>query len=274
LKTLSLPERKLQLIVLSSLLVLLVSGCFSITQSVINPVKIEPLAEGVVREKVFLPVEEDVTIEGWLFWKNAPHTLLVFHGYAGNLYTYINCINPLLAELEVNLLMIDYRGYGRSTGKPSEKGIYRDALAAYEYLTIQRKVPPESLVLFGFSLGGGPAFFLANQKPVGGLIVEGTFTAMADAARALAGRIGASVDIKIESKFDNLSQAIKYPGRLLVMHAKADQIVPWEQGKKLFDVSRSEHKQMVTLKGEHCRAWKDDKDAWLAAFSGFLGEMK
>ena len=255
------------------LLTAFLSGCFTVTQSVIAPRKVDSFVDAS-KEVVSLAVEESVVLEGWLFWKDAPHTLLVFHGTAGNLYTYLPWTERLFNGLDANLFIIDYRGYGRSTGEPSEQGLFRDAVAAYEYLTNERNVAAESIVIYGFSLGGGPALYLANEKKIAGLIIESTFTSMADAVRALADKMGASVDVQIESKFENLSRVAEYSGRLLIMHALDDEQIPIEQGRKLFDASPSKQKRFVSLAGEHCRPWKEHEVTWLGEFTRFLGELQ
>ncbi|MEL6381062.1 MAG: alpha/beta fold hydrolase [Cyanobacteria bacterium J06626_18] len=133
-------------------------------------------------EDVWIPVDEG-QIHGWWIPANAPNakTVLYLHGNAGNIETNVWRAR-YLSQLGLSVLLIDYRGYGLSSGPfPNETRVYEDTNAAWDYLTQNRKITPQNIVIFGHSIGGAIAINLAHQYPqAGGLIVESTFTSMAD----------------------------------------------------------------------------------------------
>ena len=120
---------------------------------------------GLPLEEVWLPVDEVVTVFGWFInaGPNSP-VFLWCHGNAGNVSHRLEIIRPLF-QREISVFIFDYRGYGRSTGVPSEAGLYQDALVSYDYLIHQRQISPERLILFGRSLGAGVAGEVAGQRP-------------------------------------------------------------------------------------------------------------
>jgi abhydrolase domain-containing protein 17 len=120
----------------------------------------------------------------------------------------------------------EYPGYGTSTGQPSESGCYAALFAAYAYLTALREIPPEKIVLYGLSLGSGPAVDLASREPVGGIILEGAFTSVF--------RVLTHWKILPWDKFDNFEKIPRVQAPLLVIHAEKDQTVPFWHGQTLF----------------------------------------
>ncbi len=158
----------------------------------------------------------------------ATHTLLYIHGNAEDL----GDIHPLLDRLHgwgFSVFAYDYRGYGTSDGNPSERNAYQDADAAYSYLTQQLKIPPEKIIVYGRSVGGGSAVELASRHPVGGLILESTFTS--------AFRVVVPFPILPFDKFSNLDKLRKVHCPVLVMHGQADQTIPFQHGQRLYDAA-------------------------------------
>jgi fermentation-respiration switch protein FrsA (DUF1100 family) len=138
-------------------------------------------------------------------------------------------LRPLLERLNVwgfSLFAYDYRGYGTSQGKPGERHVYRDAEAAYDYLTQQLQVPPEQIIVYGRSVGGGAATELASHHPVAGLILESAFTS--------AFRVIVPLPLLPFDKFPNLAKLKKVRCPILVMHGQADQIIPINHGYRLY----------------------------------------
>ncbi|MBV6623098.1 MAG: alpha/beta hydrolase [Rivularia sp. (in: Bacteria)] len=156
---------------------------------------------------------------------NAKYTILHAHGNASDL----GMIKPRMEQLRdigLNVLAYDYRGYGTSEGKPSEQNAYKDIDTAYNYLTQELKIPPDKIILFGRSVGGGSAIDLAVRKPVAGLITESTFTSIF--------KVKVPIKILPFDKFDNLKKISKVKSPVLIMHGKMDEIVPFSHGKQLF----------------------------------------
>jgi hypothetical protein len=153
------------------------------------------------------------------------YTILYTHGNAEDL----GDIRPVLQQLRdsgFSVFAYDYRGYGTSQGSPSERNAYRDIDTVYDYLTQQLRVPPQQIIAYGRSVGAGSAVDLAARKPVAGLIVESAFTT--------AFRVIVPVPILPFDKFPNINKIKKVKCPVLVMHGKADEVIPFSHGQKLF----------------------------------------
>ncbi|WP_017303218.1 alpha/beta hydrolase [Spirulina subsalsa] len=160
--------------------------------------------------------------------RDATYTLLYIHGNAEDL----GDIRPLLDQLHtlnVNIFAYDYRGYGTSEGRPSERNAYVDVKTAYQYLRDTLNVPAENIIVFGRSVGGGSALYLAVHKPVGGIILESTFTQ--------AFRVVVPFPLLPFDKFRNLDRIKRVSAPVLIIHGTADETIPIAHGKKLFEAA-------------------------------------
>ncbi|HYG11701.1 MAG TPA: alpha/beta hydrolase, partial [Pyrinomonadaceae bacterium] len=160
-------------------------------------------------------------------------TLLYLHGNGGNLSHRYDFINELV-QLPANVLIIDYRGYGKSEGRPSEDGLYMDARAAWDYLTQARATPPARIVIFGKSLGGAVAIDLATKVEACGLVVQSSFTSIAEMAGEVLPFVPRFV---IRTKMDSLSKIASVSCPKLFIHSQADEVVPYRFGRRLFDAA-------------------------------------
>ncbi|MFN7952817.1 MAG: alpha/beta hydrolase [bacterium] len=187
-------------------------------------------------EDVWLRTADGVRIHGW--WVpagRAAPVLLFCHGNAGNIGDRVGNVR-LLHDAGISVLIFDYRGYGRSEGKPSEAGVYADAHAAWDWLTAERGVPVARVSLFGRSLGGAVAIELATHVTPHRLIVESTFTSIPDMVplalpfvpRALVPRL-----------FDSIGRIGRVSCPVLVLHGTRDELVPFEMGRSLYAEIRS-----------------------------------
>ena len=138
-----------------------------------------PDAVGLDFEDITLQTSDGVSVHGWFVPGDSPRVLLYFHGNAGNISHRLYSIKDF-HDLGLSVFIIDYRGYGKSGGKPSERGLYRDGQAAWQYLTEDRGIAHENIILFGRSLGGSVAAWLAAREKPGALIVESSFTSVPD----------------------------------------------------------------------------------------------
>jgi fermentation-respiration switch protein FrsA (DUF1100 family) len=157
--------------------------------------------------------------------KQAVYTILFSHGNAED----IGDTEPLiwyLRDAGFNVLTYDYRGYGTSEGGPSEQNSYEDIESAYKYLTQELKTPPDRIILHGRSLGGGPSIDLAAREPVGGLILESTFTS--------AFRVVTRWRVIPFDKFENINKIVSVRCPVLVIHGKQDRTIPFHHGEALF----------------------------------------
>lgn len=162
--------------------------------------------------------------------------LLFFHGNAGNLYHRLDNVE-MLVEAGFNVLIIDYQGYGKSGGKPSERSMYADGEAAYRYLLEERGVIPERLVVFGRSLGAAVAIELASRNPCGALIAESAFTSTLAMGKLHYSWLPGALLSGMTQRFDSLSKVGRLRSPVLFVHGGADAIVPVEHGRQLFDAS-------------------------------------
>jgi fermentation-respiration switch protein FrsA (DUF1100 family) len=183
--------------------------------------------------EVWLDTEDDVRIHAFLV-PGAPdrgRAILFLHGNAGNASHRL----PIAAEfarLGSDVLVLDYRGYGRSQGTPSEAGVYRDARAALAHLTGERGLPERRVVLFGESLGGAVAIDLAVDRQLAGVIVSSTFTSLADMGWSMAGPFGRWL---AGDGFDSLAKVASLRAPLLAFHGDRDELVSIDLGRRLFE---------------------------------------
>ena len=171
--------------------------------------------------------------------------LLWFHGNAENTGDGLGQAE-FYSRLGVNVLAVDYRGYGKSEGSPDEAGVYRDADAAYDYLVQVRHIQPKNIVVFGHSLGGAVAIDLAARRECGALIVQSSFTSIRDMARHTF-RIPLFEYIP-KSRFDSLAKIQRVRAAVLVLHGTRDDIVPFSMGQRLF-AAAPEPKLFFPVKG-------------------------
>jgi fermentation-respiration switch protein FrsA (DUF1100 family) len=202
---------------------------------------------GMEFEDVYFTASDGVRLNAWLIdaGDDAP-MVLWFHGNAGNIADRVDNAR-LLYGRGLSLFMIDYRGYGASEGRPSEKGINEDGLAAYDYL-LERGVTPENLIVFGRSLGSTVAIHLACQDKCAGVILESAFTNMADMAKKHFPIVPGTGGFKL--KFPSIDRIASIDDPILFIHGAEDEIVPYELGLRLFEAASAE-KEFYTIEGAH-----------------------
>ncbi len=191
----------------------------------------DPSQVGLRYENLSLTTEDNVRLHGWFVPSMGAHrTILVLHGNAGNISHRIEWIH-ILNALQCNVLIIDYRGYGRSGGSPYEEGLYRDAQAAYAWWEREHG-SGEQLIILGESLGGAVAVDLAARNNPSGLILQSTFTTAWDMAKTLfpLGLLQPLMGVH----FDSLSKVSRVRCPKLIIHGNRDEIVPFSLGQKLY----------------------------------------
>jgi len=204
---------------------------------------------GLNVEDCFFQTDDGLMLHGW--WAPAANSIpaarrpviLWCHGNAGNV-THRAENMRLLVERGLDVFIMDYRGFGRSQGRPSEKGIYRDVDAAYRYLIRERSVPADQMVVFGRSLGAAVALHLALCRPVAGLILESAFESGPAMARVICPWLPLSLAMR--SRFDNVSRISELEVPLLMTHGEEDGLVPIRQGRMVFAVA-PEPKEFFTI---------------------------
>lgn len=207
-----------------------------------------PAEKNLAYKEVWLPVSTG-KIHGW--WipssqADAP-ALLYFHGNGSNIGDLINRASRF-HELGLSVLLIDYRGYGKSSGPfPNESLVYEDAQAAWTYLTQTRQLPPEKIFLYGHSLGGAVAIELARQHPqLAGIIVEGSFTSIGAVAKEVSLYRLFPIDWILTQKFDSINKIPDLKMPKLFIHGTADEVVPSKMSQELY-AAASQPKQILLV---------------------------
>ena len=197
-------------------------------------------------EDVWLDTADGVRIHGWMIEPDESRGLvtLYLHGNGGNLTHRVDHIQAIV-NVESSLLIIDYRGYGRSEGSPSEEGTYRDTEAAYDYL-VQRGYRPEQIVAHGESLGTAMATDLASRRPCAGLVLEAPFPS----ARAVAARVLPVLGPLVTSGLETARKITEVKVPVLIIHGDRDEVIAYQLGREVFDAA-NEPKQFWTVEGAH-----------------------
>lgn len=218
-------------------------------------------------EDVEVIAEDGTRLHGWLIeHPEAIATLLFLHGNAGNISHRGDSI-AIFHRLGFEVMIIDYRGYGRSGGHPSEQGIYLDALAAWNDLVETRGRDPDNILVFGRSLGASVAADLAARVNPGALILESGFSSARDMARTL--YPGLHHVLLVRYDFDAVARLAKVRSPVLVLHSRDDEIVPYDLGRRLFDAA-PEPKGFVDLKGGHNQGFLLSQPAYEQAIASFI----
>ncbi len=187
--------------------------------------------------EVYFAAEDGIELHGWFFPLPQDGPVILFcHGNAGNISHRLDNIVRLL-EKGLQVFIFDYRGYGRSAGRPSEKGIYLDGLAAYDYLVREERLSPDRIVVFGRSLGAAVAIEVALQKEIRSVILESAFTSTKDMAKAVL--LFKPVSPFLPAHYNNLAKITQLRPPKLFVHGDQDEIVPFTMGKRLFEAARS-----------------------------------
>jgi uncharacterized protein len=215
---------------------------------------------------VWLRSAGDVSIHGWhITQPDATQTLLYLHGNAGNLESRRG-IFAQLAALKLDILAIDYRGYGKSGGEPSEAGLYADALAAHAWLI--ERTPADRIFVYGESIGGGPACELAAKRPVGGLILQSSFTSIADMAALSFPWL--PVRWLVRTKFDTLAKLPGVTAPTLIIHSRRDEIIPFSMAERLFAAAAAPKQRLWLERSGHNELFALDGAAVLEALRAFI----
>jgi len=224
-------------------------------------------------EDAWFETADGLRLHGWYCPARAGSPVILFsHGNAGNITHRADEILLWQRRLDVAVFIYDYRGYGRSEGKPSEAGVYEDARAAYRWLTEQKGVEPERILLRGKSLGSAVAMQLALEVPHMGLILESSFTSAPDMGALLYPWL--PVRWLMHTRFDNLAKISRYHGPVLITHCRDDTIVPFRMGRKLFEAA-NEPKWFYAIKiGDHNDLHPLVDDGYLPAIRQFLEQCR
>ena len=229
-----------------------------------DDVDVSPNDWGLSFEKVTLSTKDNVKISGWFIpHPQAKKTMLFFHGNGGNISHRGDSLY-IFHKLKLNVLIIDYVGYGESDGSPSEQGLYQSADAAWQYLISSKNIKADNIIIFGRSLGGAVAVDLASRVKAGGLILESTFSSVHDIVDIAFPIL--SPFMYLRYSFDSFSKVKNISVPTLVIHSPEDGVIPFELGVKLFKGINTE-KDFLQIRGSH-------NDGFMQSISSYIPSIR
>jgi fermentation-respiration switch protein FrsA (DUF1100 family) len=217
-------------------------------------------------ENVSLTTSDNERLHGWYVPAANPRgVLLFFHGNAGNISHRLESIE-IFHELGLDTLIIDYRGYGLSTGKASEQGTYLDAQAAWDYLVDSRGIPADRIIVFGRSLGGAIGAWLGARNTPAAVVIESSFSSGVDMAHRLYPFLPARLITRLRYPVVDYAGRLKCP--VLVIHSRQDEIIPFAMGQAIYAAVK-QHKKFLELRGDHNNGFLISQGDYVAGLRDF-----
>ena len=230
----------------------------------VKEVDVTPKEWGLPYDAVKIKLADKRKITGWyLPHPEANKTVLFLHGNGGNISHRGNSLY-IFHKLKLNVLIIDYPGYGESEGTPSEKALYQSANAAWQYLVSNKKIKPKNIIIFGRSLGGAVAVDLASRVKAGGMILESTFSSVRDVVDIAFPVL--SNFIYMRYSFNSLNKIKHVKSPVLFIHSPDDRTIPFQLGVKLFNAASSE-KDFLQISGGH-------NDGFMQSISPYMNSLR
>ena len=221
---------------------------------------------GLNYQDVSLTTSDNERLHGWYVPATKPRgVLLFFHGNAGNISHRLDSIKTF-HELDLDTLIIDYRGYGQSTGKASEQGTYLDAQAAWDYLVNTRGIPADKIIIFGRSLGGAIGAWLGVQNTPAAVIIESSFSSGVDIARQIYPFLPVHLLTRLQYPVADYASQLNCP--VLVVHSRHDEIIPFTMGQAIYAAVNQE-KKFLELRGDHNNGFLISQREYVAGFKDF-----
>jgi uncharacterized protein len=236
---------------------------------------VPPDSANLKYQGLYLRSEDGVKLSGWVVLSNMDTLtspwLLFCHGNASDI-SYIDYIEryKLFTNLGINVLTFDYRGFGESDGNPSEAGLYKDAMAVYNYLTLTRNITPEKIIIYGHSLGTGVAIELATRVPAAALVVEAGYQSIPEVAHKLYPFLPMRLlRLLVKNKFLSIDKVDRIPIPKLFIHSSEDDIFDISEGRTLYEKALPP-KSFLEIKGSHNSAPMESKEVFCNGFTSFL----
>ena len=207
-------------------------------------------------EEIFIETDKNINLKSWFIKKdlNRFKTILIFHGNAGNLFNRVYKLNEL-NKLDVNILLISWRGFSGNKGKPTEKNLYHDAEEAIKWLN-NRGAISKNIILYGESLGTGVATELGTSNAFGGIILESPFTSIANAAKIYYPYL--PVNIILKDRYDSIGKIKNITTPILIMHGRKDNIVPQKMGLELYEKANQPKFSYFPENDDHMMEYNDN----------------
>lgn len=229
-----------------------------------------PDTVGLNYESIELTTSDGLKISGWYVpAEEAQGVVLFLHGNAGNISHRLVTLE-MLNRLGLSALIIDYRGYGNSEGSPTEQGTYIDAETAWNYLTVKRGHKPDKIIIFGRSLGGAIAAWLAGRVSPAGVILESSFTSIENLAKKYYPLIPVSLLTRIHYPTIDFMPAIKSP--VLIIHSREDEMVPFSHAKELYEAA-GEQREIQEISGGHNEGFLLTGDEYIQTLDRFVDRV-
>ena len=207
-----------------------------------------PAEAGLLYEDLMLEASDGIKISAWYIPAvNPGATVLFLHGNGGNISHRLEFIE-MFYSLGISTMIIDYRGYGKSEGAPTEQGTYLDSEAARDFLVSEKNIDPESIIFYGRSLGGPIAARLAGKYPPAALVLDSTFTALGDVGAKLYPYLPVRKFLKF--KYNTIGYLKEVDCPVIVIHSISDGYIPFSHGQKLFEAVKGK-KELVETGGDH-----------------------
>lgn len=227
-----------------------------------------PKDVGLVFEDIFFKTSDNSKLNGWFISsKDSRYTILFCHGNAGNISHRLEKLK-FFQELGCNIFIFDYRGYGVSKGRPSEKGLYCDVQGAYNYL-LSRKIMPEQIIGYGESIGGAVVIDLASKHRLRGLIVDSAISNAKDMVKIIYPFLPYWV---FSSRWDSVNKIKSITIPKLIIHSINDEIVPYKLGRKLYEFA-VEPKEFLQIRGGHNSCFFESEQILKEKISDFLKRL-
>ena len=226
---------------------------------------------GLPYEDLHLETSDGISLHGWYIPAPQPRgTVLFMHGNAGNISHRLDSVK-MFYRMGYSMLIFDYRGYGNSGGAPTEQGTYRDAETAWRYLTEQMHIPACRIVLFGESLGGAVASWLAARHKPAALVIASGFTSVPDLGQHIYPYFPIRLLARI--RYDTREYLRSVTAPVLIAHSPQDEIIPFEHGQALF-AAANPPKQFLELAGGHNDGFIFMRESWVRKLGDFLSEHR
>jgi fermentation-respiration switch protein FrsA (DUF1100 family) len=228
-----------------------------------------PDVMGLSYEAVEFETSDGVKLSGWFVLAEEPRGVVLFcHGNAGNMSHRLESID-VFHSLSLSVFIFDYRGYGKSEGRISEKGTYLDAEAAWRYLVDERQVDPSEIFIFGRSLGGAVGSWLAQEHTPRALIVESTFTSIPDIAAQLYPFLPIRRLARFRYSAIDYVQQVSCP--VLIVHSRDDEMISFSHGRRLFEAA-NEPKELLEIRGTHNEGFITSGKLYQDGLKSFISE--
>jgi len=223
---------------------------------------------GIKFKEVKFSSRDKVLLYGWFVGGEGDKMILFCHGNGGNISHRIETIE-IINHLGYDLFIFDYRGYGKSNGVPTERGLYQDALGAYDFL-IEKGYTGDDIILYGRSLGGAVAIYLATMVEVSGLIIESSFSSIYALSYDVFGfHIPRHL---ISNKYKSIERIKDIRVPKLIVHSKDDDLIPFHHGQRLYEAA-PDPKEFLTIHGSHNSAFLDSEGIYVEKLSHFLNSL-